>query len=60
VILFERESFEVLISDYKDLFTIEKAVKLNLKDYKDGKSVSILKINKDGKTLLIVSDLLTY
>lgn len=48
VLIFERESFEVLLNDYKDQFTIEKAVKLNLKDYGDNKSVSILKISKDG------------
>lgn len=33
VVIFEQESFDVLLSEHKDKFTILKAVKLNLKDY---------------------------
>ena len=60
VLMFEKESFEILMTDHKNSFTIEKAVKLNLKDYNDSKSVSILKVSKDGKSALVLSDHLTY
>lgn len=60
VIVLERESFEVMMTELNDKFVIEKAVKFNLKDYKDGKSVSILKINKEGRSYLVISDMLTY
>lgn len=59
VVILEKESFEVLFTDHHDLFTLEKAVKLNLKDYHN-KYVVIAKINRDGKSLLIISDHLTY
>lgn len=55
----ERESFEILFTDLKDQFTIEKSVQLNLKDY-GNKEVYIVKITREGKSLLIISDTLTY
>lgn len=33
ILLLENESFEVIMTDLKDKFTIEKAVNLHLKDY---------------------------
>lgn len=56
----ERESFEILFTtDLRDQFTLEKAVLLNLKDYSN-KQVYIAKVIKEGKSLLIISDTLTY
>lgn len=43
----------------KDQFTLEKAVLLNLKDY-GTKQVYIVKIIKEGKPLLLISESLTY
>ena len=60
VIALERETFEVIMTHHKDSFKIEKAIKFHLKDYKKEKSVIILKINKDGKTILLISELLNY
>lgn len=58
--ILERTSFEVLITDLSSEFTIEKVVRLNLTDYSEDKHVYIVKINKDGKSLLIISDTLSY
>jgi hypothetical protein len=44
----ERESFDIIFTELRDQFTIEKVVQLNLKDYGD-KKVYIVKISKDGK-----------
>ncbi len=60
VVIFEQETFDVLLADHQDKFTIVKAVKLNLKDYNHGKSVTILKIRREGKSILLLSDHLTY
>jgi hypothetical protein len=63
VIALEKDSFEALMHTHNKeggLFTIEKAVKLNLKDYKEGKSVTILKVSREGKTSLLISELLNY
>jgi hypothetical protein len=43
-----------------DVITIEKAVRLNLTDYGNNKHVFIVKVIKDGKPLLVISDTLTY
>lgn len=56
----ERQSFEVLINDMRDDYTIEKIVRLNLTDYHNGKHVFIVKIVKDTKSMLVISDTLTY
>ena len=56
----ERPSFEVLINDMKDQFTIEKVVRLNLTDYSKDKHVFVVKIVRDGKPLLIISETLSY
>lgn len=60
VLLFEKESFEILMEDLKGEFKIDKAVKLNLKDYGEKKSIAILKIIKDNKSALVISDHLNY
>lgn len=58
--MFEREAFEIFIQ-LTDLFTINKAIKLNLKDYPHEKSVDILKITtKDNLAIIVISDTLTY
>lgn len=58
--MFEKESFEILMEDLKGEFKIDKAVKLNLKDYGEKKSIAILKIIKDNKSALVISDHLNY
>lgn len=61
VVVFERETYEIFIRDLGDHYKIEKAVRLNLKDYKDNKHVDILRITtKDGVDLLVISDTLKY
>ena len=61
VLSFEKESFEVLMTHLKNEFVIEKAVKFNLKDYSETKSITVLKVSKgNSKPVLIVSDHLTY
>ncbi len=60
VIVLEKETFEALLPTLKNDFTIEKIVNINLKDYREGKSVAILKVTKEGKSALIISDHLTY
>ena len=60
VILLERESFDVLINEHKDLFTLDKAVKFNLKDYGNDKHAFIVKITHKDRSFLVVSDLLSY
>lgn len=59
VVAVERETFEVLMTDYRSELKIEKSVKLHLKDY-NNLDVSILKINKDGFVFLLISELLNY
>lgn len=39
--------FEVLITDLKDQFTIDKSIKLKLTDYDPVKYVYLVKITKD-------------
>jgi hypothetical protein len=62
VVVFERETFEVLFTDLASQFTVEKAVKLNLKDYKnEERSVGLIKIvSKEGLPVLVVSETLNY
>ena len=45
VVVFERETFEVFMHDLGSLYNVEKAVRLNLKDYKiEDKHVDLVKI----------------
>ena len=60
LLVLEKESYDVLLTELKDQFTIEKAVKLHLKDYKEEKTIDILKIKRGDKFILIISDTLTY
>lgn len=62
VAVFERESYETLIHDLGHTFKIEKAVRLNLKDYKSEEvHVDLVKITFGEKlSILIVSETLTY
>lgn len=60
LVILEKESFEVMITEMKDQFVVEKAVLINLKDYRNDQSVSILKIRKGESTLLVISDTLHY
>jgi len=56
----ERESFEIFIG-MKDHYTLEKAVRFNLKDYKFEKHVDLVRITtRDNVTILVLSDTLTY
>ena len=56
----ERPSFEILVNEMQDVFTIEKAVRLNLTDYSNDKHVFVVKVVKDGKSMLVISDTLSY
>jgi hypothetical protein len=47
-----------MMTELKDKFTVEKAILINLKDYPNGKKVSIVKIKKDDKSMLVISDTL--
>ncbi|TNV83810.1 hypothetical protein FGO68_gene11754 [Halteria grandinella] len=62
VVVLERETFEVLFTDLATQFTVEKAVKLNLKDYKnEERSVGLIKIvSKEGLPVLVISETLNY
>ncbi len=62
VAILEKEAFEILIDELKDLYTIDKTVRFNLKDYKEEKHVDVLKITsmKDNLSLLVISETLTY
>lgn len=62
VVVLERETFEVLFTVLAENFTVEKAVKLNLKDYKnEERSVGLIKIvSKEGLPVLVVSETLNY
>lgn len=59
VVVLERESFEVLMTDLKDQFILEKVVQLNLTDYED-KQVYIVKISINGNKMLVISDTLSF
>jgi hypothetical protein len=64
VAVFERESFETFVNDLVKAaqYKIEKAIRLNLKDYKgEHKHVDLVKAtSQSGVSVLIVSDTLTY
>jgi hypothetical protein len=62
LVVLERESFEVLFTEGASLFSVEKAIKLNLKDYKDeDRAVALVKITtKEGQPVLVVSETLVY
>jgi hypothetical protein len=44
----ETESFEIFVDELKDMYTLDKAVRFNLKDYKYDKHVDIIKITTKG------------
>ena len=62
LVVFERETFEVVINDLGSLFQVDKAIRLNLKDYKeDDKHVDLVKITtKDGISIIVLSETLSY
>ena len=64
VLVLERESFDILVEEMRGThYTLEKAVKLNLKDYKPAadKHVILLKLTtRDHIPLLVISDMLHY
>lgn len=62
VVVVERETFEVFFNELAEHFTVEKAVRLNLKDYKtEERSVSLVKVlSKEGLPVLIISETLNY
>jgi hypothetical protein len=62
VVVFERETYEVFMNENKDAYNLEKAVRLNIKDYKiEDKHVDLVKISThDGQTILIISETLSY
>lgn len=63
LVVFERETFEALFSEGGSLFKVEKAVRLNLKDYKhEARHVDLVKITttKGGQSVLVVSETLSY
>ena len=65
LVVFERETFEVFINEQAgSAFKIEKAVRLNLKEYKCSadKHVDLIKITttKDATPILVLSETLTY
>lgn len=60
VMILEREAFEIFITQMKGQYTLEKAVKLIIKDYKD-QSVDVVKVTtKDKVEILVVSEMLKY
>jgi hypothetical protein len=64
VVVFERESYESFVHDVVPggHYSIEKSVRLNLKDYKnERKHVDLTKVtSKDGVSVLILSETTTY
>ena len=64
IAVFERESYESFVHDVipGGHYTIEKSVRLNLKDYKnERKHVDLTKVtSKDGVSVLILSETTTY
>ena len=61
-VVFEQETFDVIMTtpEMKDQFVVEKAVLLNLTDYPDCKKVSILRISKGDRKILVISNTLGY
>lgn len=64
VAVFERETYETFVHDVvaQGNFHIEKAVRLNLKDYKnESKHVDLTKVSsKSGTSVLLISETTTY
>lgn len=63
MVVVERETFEILFTEVAPThFSVDRAVKLNLRDYKDeDRHVSLVKITtKDGLSVLILSETLVY
>lgn len=62
--MFEREAFEVFINEVvaSGRVKVEKAVRLNLKDYKsEDIHVDLVKVTRqDGLSLLLLSETLSY
>lgn len=57
----EKEIFEEFIDNPRDLYKIEKSIKLNLKDYSDEKHVEIVKIlTSENESIIVLSNTLTY
>jgi len=62
LVVFERETFQILMNDRSGKFKIEKSVRLNMKDYiEEDKHVDLIKITtKDDVSILVVSETLSY
>lgn len=62
LVIFERETFEVVMTELAGSFKVIAAVRLNLKDYKDAdKHVDLLKVTTaSGQTFSIISETLSY
>lgn len=62
LVVFERETFEVVMHELASSFKVEAAVRLNLKDYREAdKHVDLVKITTtSGQTFTIISETLAY
>ena len=62
LVVFERETFEVVMHELAGSFKVEGAVRLNLKDYREtDKHVDLVKVSTNaGQTFTIVSETLSY
>lgn len=65
LVVFERETYEVFITDLTKKtknYSVYRAVRLNLKDYKgEERHVDLVKVkHDDGTTVLIVSEMMSY
>jgi phosphatidylserine decarboxylase len=45
---------------YSDLFSIKNAVKINLKDYKNDRSLTLMKVEKGGISMIMISAMSEY
>lgn len=62
LVVFERETFEIVMHELAGSFKVEAAVRLNLKDYREAdKHVDLVKVTTtSGQTFTIVSETLSY